>query len=148
MTHITRRVFAAFFVAISRPQHPATHNAFSRRISLRKQGCQIETWYFSTLIFLITFIFNHFALLTTVILLMCKIKCNARDNKADIKKQYPALRYIRCEHKTNSESSVFKAKSQNQIRIKCIQGKISMIYERPKKADIKNNTPATDALAK
>ena len=30
MTHIARRVFAA----ISRGQHPATHSAFSRRISL------------------------------------------------------------------------------------------------------------------
>ena len=56
--------------------------------------------------------------------------------------------YSNQNHKTNSESSVFKPKSQNQLRIKCIQAKISITYQRQKKADIKNNTPAVDTLAK
>ena len=51
--------------------------------------------------------------------------------------------------------------AQNQLRIKCIQGKITkptqnQVYSsqnqhyipETKKTDIKNNTPATDALAK
>ena len=96
-----------------------------------------------------------------MILLMCKIKCNVRDNKADIKnnthhfdisgistKPTQNEVYSRQNHKTNSESSVFKPKSQNKLRIKCIQAKISITYQRQKKADIKNNTPAEDALAK
>ena len=55
---------------------------------------------------------------------MCKIKCNVRDNKADIKnntqhfdisgmstKPTQNQVYSRQNHKTNSESSVFKPKS-------------------------------------
>ena len=112
------------------------------------------------MIFFYSDIFDYFDLLTTVILLMCKIKCNARDNKADIKNNTQHFD-ISGEHKTNSESSVFKTKSQNQLRIKCIQGKITkptqnQVYSSQnqhhipdtKKADIKNNTPAMDALVK
>ena len=52
----------------------------------------------------------------------CQIFKYARDNKADnYQKQYPAFLYIRCNHKTNSESSVFKPKSQNKLRMKCIE---------------------------
>ena len=66
-----------------------------------------------------------------------------------------------CKYKTNSESSVFKAKSQNQLRIWHIQTKITkptqnQMYSsqnqhhipETQKADIKNNTPAVDTLAK
>ena len=74
------------------------------------------------------------------------IFCNARDNKVDIKintqhfdisdaskKPTQNQVYSRQNHKTNSESSVFKPKSQNQIKIKCIQAKISITYQRQKK---------------
>ena len=92
MTHIPRRVFAA----ISRRQHPTTHSAFSRRISLKLSDF-----------------------------------CNARDNKADIKnntqhfdtscastKPTQNQVYSRQNHKTNSESSVFKPKSTSHTRDK------------------------------
>ena len=106
---------------------------------------------------------------------MKHIFCHARDNKADIKnntqhfdisgastKPTQNQVYSRQNHKTNSESSVFKPKSQNQLRIKCNQTKITKptqnqvyssqnqhhIPETKKKADIKKNTPAADALAK
>ena len=78
---------------------------------------------------------------------MCKIKCNARDNKADIKNNThhfdisgmstkPTQNQVfkPKSQKTNSESSVFKPKSAS--------------HPRDKKADIKNNNPAADTLAK
>ena len=80
---------------------------------------------------------THSAFLWQILLKLSDF-CNARDNKADIKnntqhfdilgastKPTQNQVYSRQNHKTNSESSVFKAKSQNQLRIKCIQGKIT-----------------------
>ena len=105
---------------------------------------------------------------------MCKIKCNARDNKADIKNNTQHFDISGMSTKP-TQNQVFKAKSQNQLRIKCIQAKITkpaqnQVYSsqnhktnsessvfKPKSAshtrdkkkpDIKNSTPATDALAK
>ena len=124
--------FCCVFIAISRKQHPATHSTFSRWILLEK-----------------------------AVRLKHDIFCNARDNKTNINsntqhfdisgtstKPTQNQVYSRQNHKTNSESSVFNPKSQNQLRIKCIQAKISITYQKQKKADIKNNTPAADTLAK
>ena len=91
---------------------------------------------------------------------MCKMKCNARDNKADIKNNTQHFDISGASTKP-TQNQVFKAKSQNQLRIKCIQAKITkptqnQVYSsqnqhhipETKKADIKNNTPAADALTK
>ena len=87
--------------------------------------------------------------------------CNGRDNKADIKNntQHSYISgaitkptqnqvYSRQNHKTNSESSVFKPKSQNQLRIKCIEAKISIAYLRKKKSRYQKQYPSCRRIGK
>ena len=83
-------------------------------------------------------------LLEKAVRLKHDIFCNARDNKAEIK--------------TIPSILIYQVQAQNQLRIKCIQGKITKptqnqvyssqnqhhIPETKKTADIKNNTPAAD----
>ena len=131
--------FRCVFVAISRPQHPATHSVFSRRILLgRSKRCQIETqnqwgqyqfkWYFSPLIFLITcrlvlqwwdltyFYINYFS-----------------NQSLHFFYSQPWYYWgvnvmpetIKLISKTIPSFDTYQARAQNQLRIKYIQAKIT-----------------------
>ena len=128
MTHITRRVFAA----ISRRQHPATHSAFLRQILLKKKAVRLkhDIFVMPETIKLISKTIPSILIYHVQVQNQLRIKCI----QTKITKPTQNQVYSNQNHKTNSESSVFKPKSTS--------------HTRDKKADIKNNTPATDALVK